>query len=110
MHSVFFDLIGIFGGYISGVVLLGHGFWQRRFAGDPSAIGQALTLDGRRFTIIGVMPPSFDGAGSAGLTRNAAPELLLPLTLVEAGASRAANFFDVFARLKSGATLVTAQT
>ena len=30
-----------------GVVLLGHGFWQRRFAGDPSAIGQALTLDGR---------------------------------------------------------------
>jgi putative ABC transport system permease protein len=54
------------------VVLLGHGFWQRRFAGDPSAIGQALTLDGRRFTIIGVMPPSFDGAGSAGLTRNAA--------------------------------------
>ena len=92
------------------VVLLGHGFWQRRFAGDPSAIGQALTLDGRRFTIIGVMPPSFDGAGSAGLTRNAARELLIPLTLVEAGASRAANFFDVFARLKSGATLTTAQT
>jgi len=92
------------------VVLLSHGFWQRRFAGDPSAIGQALTLDGRRFTIIGVMPPSFDGAGSAGLTRNAARELLIPLTLVEAGASRAANFFDVFARLKSGATLTTAQT
>jgi putative ABC transport system permease protein len=93
-----------------GVVLLGHGFWQRRFAGDPSAIGQALTLDGRRLTIIGVMPPSFDAAGSAGLTRNAARELWLPLTLVEAGASRAANFFDVFARLKPGATLTTAQT
>jgi putative ABC transport system permease protein len=92
------------------VVLLGHGFWQRRFAGDPSAIGQALTLDGRPFTIIGVMPPSFGGSGSAGLTRNAARELWLPLTLVEAGASRAANFFDVFARLKPGATLTTAQT
>jgi putative ABC transport system permease protein len=91
-----------------GVVLLGHGFWQRRFAGDPSAIGQALTLDGRPFTIIGVMPSWFGGAGSAGLTRNAARELWLPLTLVE-GASRTANFFDVFARLKPGAALTTAQ-
>jgi predicted permease len=93
----------------SAVVLLSHGFWQRRFGGDESAIGQALTLDGRPHTVIGVMPPSFDGAGSAGLTRNAARELWLPLTLVEAGASRAANFFDVFARLKPEATLTTAQ-
>jgi putative ABC transport system permease protein len=92
-----------------GVVLLSHGFWQRRFAGNSSAIGQALTLDGRPFTIIGVMPPSFDGAGSAGLTRNAGRDLWIPLTLVEAG-SRTANSFDVFARLQSGATLVTAQT
>jgi putative ABC transport system permease protein len=92
------------------VVLLGHGFWQRRFAGDPSAIGQALTLDGRPYTIIGVMPASFGGSGSAGLTRNAARELWLPLTLVEAAASRTANFFDVFARLKPAATLTTAQT
>jgi predicted permease len=93
-----------------GVVLLGHGFWERRFAGDPSAIGQALTLDGRPFTIIGVMPPSFGGSGSAGLTRNAARELWVPLTLVEAGASRAANFFDVYARLKPGETVTAAQT
>jgi predicted permease len=91
------------------VVLLGHGFWQRKFAGNPSAIGQALTLDDRPFTIIGVMPPSFGGAASAGLTRNAARELWLPLTLVEAGASRAANYLDVYARLKPGAPLTTAQ-
>ena len=88
-----------------GVVLLSHGFWQRRFAGDSSVIGQALTLDSRRLTIIGVLPALFDGAGSAGLTRNAARELWLPLTLVEAGASRAANFLDVFARLKPGVTV-----
>jgi putative ABC transport system permease protein len=92
------------------VVLLGYGFWQRRFGGDPAALGQALTLDGRPFTIIGVVPASFDGAGSAGLTRNARRELWIPLTLVEAGASRSANFFDVFARLKPGATIATAQT
>jgi putative ABC transport system permease protein len=55
------------------------------------------------------MPPSFGGAGSAGLTRNAARELWLPLTLVEAEASRAANYFDVFARLRPRATLATAQ-
>jgi putative ABC transport system permease protein len=91
------------------VVLLSHGFWQRRFGGDRSVLGQALTLEGRRFTIIGVMPPSFDGAGSAGLTRNARTQVFMPLTLVEAGASRAANFLDVFGRLKPGATLAAAQ-
>lgn len=91
------------------VVLLSHGFWQRTFGGAPSVLGQTLTLEGRPFTVIGVMPPSFDGAGSSGLTRNARTQIWMPLTLVEAGAARAMNFLDVFGRLKPGATLATAQ-
>ncbi len=41
------------------VVLLGHGLWQRRFAGDPQIIGRVLTLNNIGFTVIGVMPPGF---------------------------------------------------
>lgn len=41
------------------VVLLSDTFWRKRFAADPSAIGQHLTLNQRDFTIIGVLPPGF---------------------------------------------------
>src|SRR5687768_1651890 len=41
------------------VVMLSHGLWRRRFGGQPSAIGSSVTLNGRPWTIIGVMPPEF---------------------------------------------------
>ncbi len=40
-------------------VLLSHAYWQERFAGDPHVVGRQLRLDDRPFTIIGVMPASF---------------------------------------------------
>jgi putative ABC transport system permease protein len=40
-------------------VVLSHGFWQRRYGGDPAAIGRRMMLDGRSFTIVGVMPSDF---------------------------------------------------
>lgn len=42
------------------VVLLSYQLWQRRFRGDPSVLGQAITLDGDPFTVIGVMPAGFE--------------------------------------------------
>src|SRR5262245_59556195 len=41
------------------VVELTYGFWQRLFAGDPSALGKTLVLNGVPHTVIGVMPPRF---------------------------------------------------
>jgi putative ABC transport system permease protein len=41
------------------VVVLTHAFWQRRFGGDPSAIGRSITLNDAAFTVVGVMPPRF---------------------------------------------------
>lgn len=38
------------------VVILGHGFWQRRFAADPGIIGKTIMLDGVAHTVLGVMP------------------------------------------------------
>jgi hypothetical protein len=50
----------------SGVgVLLNHTFWQREFGSDPAAIGRTMTLNGRRFPILAVTPPSFSGVEPA---------------------------------------------
>ena len=43
-----------------GVVIISHQFWQTRLGSDASAIGKDLTLDGKPFTIIGVLPRDFD--------------------------------------------------
>jgi putative ABC transport system permease protein len=39
-------------------VILGFGFWQRQFAGDPGVINQVVRLNGEPHTVIGVMPPA----------------------------------------------------
>jgi putative ABC transport system permease protein len=42
------------------VVILSHALWQRRFAADAGIIGQPITLDDDRYTVIGVMPSAFE--------------------------------------------------
>jgi putative ABC transport system permease protein len=41
------------------VAVLSYGLWQRRYAGDPDAIGRTITLDRRPYTIVGIMPAAF---------------------------------------------------
>jgi len=41
------------------VVLISHAYWERRFGGSRSVLGQRVTLSGEPFTIVGVMPPGF---------------------------------------------------
>ena len=41
-------------------VLLSHAFWQRQFAANPAIVGQAITLNNRAVTVVGVLPASFD--------------------------------------------------
>src|SRR5262247_3093752 len=45
------------------LVLLSHRYWQQRFGGEASVVGQSLTLSGEPATIVGVMPPDFREAG-----------------------------------------------
>src|SRR5689334_18735391 len=42
------------------VVLLSHGLWQRKYAGDPQIVGKTIKLDSVTRTIIGVMPDGFN--------------------------------------------------
>jgi len=41
------------------VVILSHGLWRRKFSANPGVIGQSLILDGRSYTIVGVLPRGF---------------------------------------------------
>ena len=49
------------------VVIISHGLWRKRFAGDANVIGKQLLLNGQTFNIVGVAPAGFDGA-EAGQT------------------------------------------
>ncbi|HYT69107.1 MAG TPA: ABC transporter permease [Vicinamibacterales bacterium] len=55
------------------VVVIGHGFWQRRLGADPSAVGRTITLNRIPFTIVGVAPDGF-----RGVTTIFGPDLWLP--------------------------------
>ena len=41
------------------LVIVSHGFWQRYFGGQSSALGKTFTLNDNPYTVIGVMPQSF---------------------------------------------------
>jgi predicted permease len=90
------------------VALVSQAFWQQRFNRDPSILGQALTLDGAPYTIIGVLP----AAASAfplnqfqiWVPRPAEVPYLVPSQLNNGG-----YFFQAIARLRPGVSLPQAR-
>lgn len=46
------------------VAVLGGGFWQRRFGGSAAALGQVISLNGKSYTVIGVVPAAFTFYGA----------------------------------------------
>ncbi len=81
--------------------VLSYKLWQRRFGGQPDVIGQQVTLNGEQYTVVGVMPPSFQFA-PFWATRT---ELWVPLSLEARQQDRLGQSLRVFARLNEGATL-----
>jgi putative ABC transport system permease protein len=85
------------------VVVLSQGLWRQRFGGDPSIIGKSLTLDGRKFEVIGVMPPEFDFPQGARLWTP------MNFEMADGMQQRMAHFLRPIGRLKPGVTLAQAQ-
>ena len=77
-----------------GVVLLSDRLWAQRFGSDRNILGKTIRLDGKNFTVLGVMPQGFDFPNK--------PDFWIPMVL----AGDRGNASDqVIARLKSGITM-----
>ena len=94
------------------IVVLTHGFWERRFGADPSIVGKAIVLNGNPFTVVGVMSSDFVFGKEVmpavnGIQRT---DLLLPLRFpASARTNRNGEDYNVFVRLARGATFAAAQ-
>ncbi|MEW9572161.1 ABC transporter permease [Rhodanobacter sp. Si-c] len=77
-------------------VMLGYGFWQRRYGGNPGVLGQTLSVEGIGYTIVGVLPKSFDSLTFSG-------DVALPLALPPHSTADGLNDIAVV-RLGAGAS------
>jgi putative ABC transport system permease protein len=92
------------------VAVIGQTVWRENFGGDPSAIGGSLAIDGRQFTIIGVMPAGFHYPGDSEVWTT--PERDVPAPPVDIGdvtQNRGLHYLTVIARLAPGVTLSRAR-
>src|SRR5579864_3717564 len=84
-------------------VLISYAFWQRRFHGDPSALGQKLHVGSFSYSIVGIMPASFRFP-------NASVDLWAPSAPDAPYAQRRdSTWFTVIGRMKPGVKLQQAQ-
>jgi predicted permease len=82
-------------------VMLGYGYWQRRFGGDRSVIGRNIRVEARPREIVGVMPKGF-------MFGNTDPELILPIRFERNKLMLAGFAYLGVGRLKPGVTLAQA--
>jgi len=88
------------------VVVVGKGFWTWGPGADLTSLGSSLTLDGEKFTIIGIMPEEFRFPQIWGITD---PEVYAPIPMERLQKDRANQLMWVIGRLKPGITTAQAQ-
>src|SRR5262245_39661371 len=96
------------------VAVLSYRYWQKKFGGDAAIVGKQINLNNRSFTVIGVTPLGFEGAGNVGLTEYVTiPIAMEPLLNSDPKRSLLYGaghwWLRIMGRLKPGATLQQAQ-
>jgi putative ABC transport system permease protein len=93
----------------SGVAVISHSLWQRRFAGNPGLVGKVVTVDRQPTRIVGVMPKGFEFP-LPGMFFGGKKDIWVPMgfTPRELGTIGLYNF-AMIARLKPGVSLDQAQ-
>lgn len=83
----------------SPVAILGHDLWAAQFGADRGVIGREIRLDGHPYTVIGIMPASFEVAEATEWT-----QVLTPLAITSAMLTEGGNNYMVIGRLRPGAS------
>jgi predicted permease len=88
------------------LVVLSHGFWQRRFAADPRIVGQSVSINGQPLTVIGVSAPGFYGT-EVGMPLDvfiplAMQPIVVPTFSADTLQNRRVRWLTPMARLKDG--------
>lgn len=87
------------------VAVVSDGFWRDRLHGDPKAVGQAIKISGRQWTVIGVLPKGYQAPGITG-----APVVFLPISVGPSGEDEfKVESAAVIARLNPGVTMLQAR-
>ena len=84
------------------VVILSHGFWQRRFGGDRTLVGRTIEVNARPATVVGVLADSFHHV-EPNPEREA--DAFMPYGFPTAGANRGGHFIRAVGRLKEGVSV-----
>jgi predicted permease len=97
-----------------GVVVVSERLWKRRFNSDPQLVGQQLQMNGRPFTVVGIMPEKFEFPlplfGVQGGTFAQRADIWKPVAFTQQELqSRGSRSYGVVGRLKPGVTLNEAQ-
>ena len=92
------------------VTILSYGLWSEQFGRDPAVIGRSIKLDDQAYTVIGVMPRTFEFP-PRGAPYDTPAELWVPIAFTKQQLSDLGDNFDigVIGRLKSGVTLAQAR-
>ena len=89
-------------------VVLAYRYWQRRFGGNPSIVGQPITLNGQSFTVLGIAPESFTGLSWAMAVSGWVPSGAVGTMMHDGDAfrdNRGAPAWRLMGRLAPGKTL-----
>jgi putative ABC transport system permease protein len=89
------------------VVILSHSLWQKQFGSAPDTVGRAIALDGGSYTVVGIMPPSFNFPG--GQIDCWLPRAFEPSFLNRDNVEGGAGFLSMVGRLRRGVTRQQAQ-
>lgn len=87
-------------------IVLSHGFWLRRFGGDPSIVGGTLRIGTFDLPVAGIMPPGFQGPEERYFGRT---DFWIPLRVNFQSAGRGGRYLRTVARLKADVSLLQAQ-
>lgn len=89
------------------VVVLGYGFWQSRFGGDPNVIGRTISLNSRSYTVVGVLGPDVSSLPTTLV--DAPADLYRPVAEPYEDSQRDARHLRAVARLRPGVDIASAQ-